>query len=98
MDEIREALSEDIDDTKADYETLQVEQEESRIQAQQGYDTYVTNGKYANVIYTNALKVYQDAVDDAVKAVDDKQNTYNEKLLELAELSNDWLCDAGLSI
>lgn len=90
VDEIREALSEDIDDTKADYETLQVEQEESRIQAQQGYDTYVTNGKYANVIYTNALKVYQDAVDDAVKAVDDKQNTYNEKLLELAELQDEY--------
>ena len=36
VDEIRGTLSEDIDDAKADYEALEVEQEESRTQAQQG--------------------------------------------------------------
>lgn len=86
VDEIRETLSEDINDTKADYEALRVEQEASRTQAQQGYDTYVTNGKYAQLIYENELKTYLDAVEDAVADVDDKQNTYNEKLLKLTEL------------
>lgn len=90
VNEIRETLSEDISDTKADYEALQVEQEESRTQAKQGYDTYVTNGKYAQLIYENDIKIYQDALEEAVEAVDDKQNTYNDKLLELAELQEEY--------
>ena len=90
VNEIRETLSEDINDTKADYEALQVEQEASRTQAQQGYDTYVTNGKYAQLIYDNELKTYQDAVEEAAEDVDEKQNTYNEKLLELAELQEEY--------
>lgn len=90
VNEIRNMLSEDINDTKADYEALQIEQEESRTQAQQGYDTYVTNGKYAQFIYENDIKTYQDAVDKAVEDVNDKQNTYNEKLLELAELQQEY--------
>ncbi len=90
VDEIRKALSDDIDDTKADYEALQIAQEESRTQAQQEYDTYITNGKYATLIYENELKTYQDALEEAVEAVDDKQNTYNEKLLELAELQKEY--------
>lgn len=90
VDKIREALSEDINDTKADYEALRVEQEASRTQAQQGYDTYVTNGKYAQLIYENELKTYLDAVEDAAKDVDDKQNTYNEKLLKLTELQEEY--------
>lgn len=90
VNEIRNTLSEDINDTKADYEALQIEQEESRTQAQQGYDTYVTNGKYAQFIYENDIKTYQDAVDKAVEDVNNKQNTYNEKLLELAELQQEY--------
>lgn len=90
VDEIRGTLSEDIDDAKADYEALEVEQEESRTQAQQGYDTYVTNGKYAQLIYQNALKTYQDALEEAVENVDDQQNTYNEKLLEFTELQEEY--------
>lgn len=90
VNEIRGTLSEDINDTKADYEALQIEQEESRTQAQQGYDTYVTNGKYAQLIYENELKTYQDAIDEAVEDVDDKQNTYNEKLLELTKLQEEY--------
>lgn len=90
VNEIRETLSKDINDTKADYEALQIEQEESRTQAQQGYDTYVTNGKYAQFIYENDIKTYQDAVDKAVEDVNNKQNTYNEKLLELAELQQEY--------
>lgn len=90
VNEIRDTLSGDINDTKADYEVLQVEQEESRTQAKQGYDTYVTNGKYAQLIYENDIKTYQDALEEAVEAVDDKQNTYNDKLLELAELQEEY--------
>lgn len=90
VNEIRDTLSEDINDTKADYEALQIEQEESRTKAQQGYDTYVTNGKYAQLIYENDIKTYQEAVAQAVEDVDDKQNTYNEKLLELAELQEEY--------
>jgi len=90
VEEIRGTLSEDINDTKADYEALRVEQEASRTQAQQGYDTYVTNGKYAQLIYENELKTYLDAVEDSVKDVDEKQNTYNEKLLKLAEVQEEY--------
>lgn len=90
VDEIREALCEDIDDTKADYEALKIEQEEARTQAQQGYDTYVTNGKYAQIIYEHDLKTYQDAVEKAIEDVGDKQNTYNEKRLELAEFQEEY--------
>ena len=90
VDAIREALSEDISDTKADYEALRIEQEESRTQAQQGYDTYVTNGKYAQLICEQELKTYQDALEDAVEEVDDRQNTYNEKLQELTELEEEY--------
>ncbi len=90
VDEIRGTLSKDIDDAKADYEALEVEQEESRTQAQQGYDTYVTNGKYAQLIYQNALKTYQDALEEAVENVDDQQNAYNEKLLEFADLQEEY--------
>ncbi len=90
VEEIRETLSEDIDDTKADYEALEIEQEASRTQAQQGYDTYVTNGKYAQLIYQNELKTYQDLLEDAVESVDDKQNAYNEKLLELAKVQEEY--------
>ncbi|MDE6364010.1 MAG: HlyD family efflux transporter periplasmic adaptor subunit [Lachnospiraceae bacterium] len=90
VDEIRETLSEDVSDAKADYEALQIEQEESRTQAQQGYDTYVTNGKYAQLVYENELKTYQDAVEEAAKDVDDKQNTYNENMLELTALQEEY--------
>lgn len=90
VEEIRETLSEDIRDAKADYEALEIEQKASRTQAQQGYDTYVTNGKYAQLIYENELKTYQEAVEDAAAAVDDKQNTYNENLLALAEIQEEY--------
>ncbi len=89
VEEIRDTLSEDIADTKSDYEALQVEQEASRTQARQGYDTYVTNGKYAQLIYEEELKAYQEAVEDAAEAVNDKQDTYNEKCLELTALSEE---------
>ena len=39
VDEIRKEFSDDIDDTKADYEVLKVSQEESKTQAKQKYDT-----------------------------------------------------------
>ncbi|MDE7207980.1 MAG: HlyD family efflux transporter periplasmic adaptor subunit [Lachnospiraceae bacterium] len=89
VDEIRDALSEDINDTKADYDALQVEQQASRTQAQQKYDTYVTNGKYAQLIYENELSDYQKKLDDAIEAVNDIQDEYNEKLLELSEVQEE---------
>lgn len=89
VDEIRDALSEDINDTKADYDALQVEQQASRTQAQQKYDTYVTNGKYAQLIYENELSDYQKKLDDAIEAVNDIQDEYNEKLLELSEVQQE---------
>jgi len=89
VDEIRNALSEDINDTKADYDSLQVEQKASRTQAQQKYDTYVTNGKYAQLVYETELKNYQEKVDDAIAEVNDKQDEYNEKLLELSEVQKE---------
>ena len=89
VDEIRDALSEDINDTKADYDALQVEQQASRTQAQQKYDTYVTNGKYAQLIYENELNDYQKKLDDAIEEVNDKQGEYNEKLLEISEVQEE---------
>lgn len=89
VDEIRDGLSEDINDTKADYDALQVEQQASRTQAQQKYDTYVTNGKYAQLIYENELNDYQKKLDDAIEEVNDKQDEYNEKLLEISEVQEE---------
>lgn len=85
VQEIRTALQEDVDDTLSEYESLQVEQQETRNQASQGYDTYITNGKYARLIYDNEIAELQEAVDDAVDTVNDKQNDLNETLLNLQE-------------
>lgn len=89
VDEIRDTLSEDINDTKADYDALQVEQKASRTQAQQKYDTYVTNGKFAQLVYENALQDYQEKLDDATTEVNDKQDEYNEKLLKISEVAQE---------
>lgn len=85
VDKIRKTLQEDVQETLNEYETIQIEQKESRIQAQQVYETYITNGKYAKLIYDNDLAALQKAVDDAVQAVNDKQDELNENLLELTE-------------
>lgn len=89
VEKIRTALNEDISDTLEDYETLKIEQQQSRVQASQKYDTYVTNGKYASLVYDNTVKELQAAVDEASKEIDSKQNQLNENLLELNELQTE---------
>lgn len=100
VDKARAELSADIADAKAAYEALKTQQEESRAQARQGYDSYVTNGKYAQLVYENELQAYKEAVDESADNVDDRQNAYNEKMLELAEVQKEYdeakklLCEA----
>ncbi|MBO5145709.1 MAG: HlyD family efflux transporter periplasmic adaptor subunit [Lachnospiraceae bacterium] len=89
VDKIRNTLQEDVSETKNEYETIQTEQKESRLQAQQGYETYITNGKYAQFIYDNELADLQEAVDDAVQAVNEKQDELNENLLELTRVQDE---------
>ncbi len=89
VNEIRQALADDVDETLNDYEALLVEQQETRNTAQQGYDTYVTNGKFAQLIYDNEIEELQEAVDDAEDAVNDKQDDLNEALLDLQEKQED---------
>lgn len=78
VDEIRTQLEEDVEDTKATYEALQIEQQETQLQAKQGYDTYVTNGKLADIEYQAdvadleaTLKEASDELDDISKEIDD---------------------------
>lgn len=85
VQEIRTALEDDVDDTLNEYEALKVEQQQTKNQASQGYDTYVTNGKYAGMIYDNDISKLQEAVDDATDKVNDTQEQINETLLELQE-------------
>ncbi|MBO5030720.1 MAG: HlyD family efflux transporter periplasmic adaptor subunit [Lachnospiraceae bacterium] len=89
VDKIRNTLQEDVNETLNEYETIQTEQKESRLQAQQGYETYITNGKYAQFIYDNELADLQEAVDDAVQAVNEKQDELNENLLELTGVQDE---------
>lgn len=89
VEKIRTALEEDVSDTLEDYETLKVEQQQSRTQVSQEYDTYVVNGKYASLIYDNTVKELQEAVDEATEDVDSKQNELNENLLELTKLQEE---------
>lgn len=90
VNNIRTNLAEDTEDTLNDYEALQIEQQASRVQAKQGYDTYVTNGKYAQIIYDSELLELQENVDKATKEVNDKQDEYNKNLLKLEELTSDY--------
>lgn len=87
VSEIRTQLQEDITDTLAEYDTLKIEQQESRVDARQGYDTYVLNGKLAQVVYNETVAELQQKIDDAAETVNDKQVQINENLLELQELA-----------
>jgi HlyD family secretion protein len=89
VNDIRTQLSQDVDDTLSEYETLQVEQQESRVSATQEYDTLVVNGKYAQLVYDNTILKLQAAVDDAQEDVTEKQNQYNENLEELQKLNEE---------
>jgi HlyD family secretion protein len=50
VNEIRAQLEEDVNDTLAEYNTLQIEQQEARVSAAQQQATYNVNGKYAQLI------------------------------------------------
>jgi HlyD family secretion protein len=89
VDEIRTQLEEDVNDTLAEYNTLQIEQQESRVSAAQKRDTYNINGKYSQLIYDNTIKTLQETVDEAAEAVTDKQNEYNDNLEELLKLNEE---------
>ena len=86
VNEIRSQLEEDVEDTLEDYQSLQVEQLESKTEAQQGYDTYVTNGKLAQLVYDMAVEELEEAVSDAEEAVNEKQDQVNEDTLKLIDL------------
>ena len=86
VNEIRSQLEEDVEDTLEDYQSLQVEQLESKTEAQQGYDTYVTNGKLAQLVYDMAVEELEEAGSDAEEAVNEKQDQVNEDTLKLIDL------------
>ncbi len=86
VNEIRSQLEEDVEDTLEDYQSLQVEQLESKTEAQQGYDTYVTNGKLAQLVYDMAVEELEEALSDAEEAVNEKQDQVNEDTLKLIDL------------
>lgn len=85
VSEIRSQLEKDVQDTKVSLDALLVEQQETQLQAQQGYDTYVSNGNLAQVEYNVDIKELQDAVDDAEDDLNDKSDTINENLEKIAD-------------
>lgn len=80
VNEIRSQLEAAVADTLEEYEALQVEQQEDRAQAKQGYDTYTVNGKLASIVYEQSMAELNKAVTDAEKELLEKQNQYNEDL------------------
>ena len=89
VEEIRTQLEEDVEDTLADYQALTVEQQQSYLTAKQGYDTYVTNGRLAELTYNKKLQDLQDKVDEAADTLEEKQNQVNENLEKLVELQEE---------
>ena len=89
VEEIRTQLEEDVEDTLADYQALTVEQQQSYLTAKQGYDTYVTNGRLAELTYNKELQDLQDKVDEAADTLEEKQNQVNENLEKLVELQEE---------
>lgn len=89
VNDIRTQLEEDVTDTLSEYDTLQVEQQEERTTAKQGYETYLVNGKLAQLEYDIAIQDLEEAVTEAEEAVTEKQNQVNENLVELAQLQTD---------
>lgn len=86
VDEIRLQLEEDAEDTLEAYQSLQTEQLESETTAKQGYDTYVTNGKLAQLVYDLATEELEAAVLEAQETVNEKQEQINENNLKLLDL------------
>jgi HlyD family secretion protein len=89
VNEIRQQLEDDVNDTLAEYNTLQIEQQESRVSAAQQQTTYSVNGKYAQLIYENTIEKLQEKIDEATEAVTEKQNQYNDNLAEILKLNDE---------
>lgn len=97
VNKIRSQLETDAADTLEEYEALQVEQQEDRANAQQGYDTYAVNGKLAPLVYEQSIAQLDKAATEAQKALLEKQNQYNENLEELMELQTE-LAEANTNL
>lgn len=93
VEEIRSQLEADVEDTLSEYEALQVEQQESYLEAKQGYDSYVMDGSLAQVTYDKEVLELQDKVDEAAQTLEDKQNLVNENLVKITRLQTE-LADA----
>jgi HlyD family secretion protein len=89
VNEIRQQLEDDVNDTLAEYNTLQIEQQESRVSAAQQQTTYSVNGKYAQLIYENTIEKLQEKIDEATEAITEKQNQYNDNLAEILKLNDE---------
>lgn len=85
VDEIRTRLEKDVEDTKASYEALQIEQKDSKIEATQGYDTYVTNGELADVQYQVEVAELEATLADAKNKLQDVTDEINENLENLVD-------------
>lgn len=93
VEEIRSQLEADVEDTLSEYEALQVEQQESYLEAKQGYDTYVMDGSLAQLTYDKELLELQDKVEETAQTLEDKQNQVNENLVKITSLQTE-LVDA----
>lgn len=89
VDEIRSQLEEDVTDTLAEFETLEVEQQEDIAEAKQGYNTYVVNGKLAAVEYEQRMLELNAAVLEAEEKLLEKQNQYNDNLAEITTVQEE---------
>lgn len=87
VNEIREELEEDVADTLEDYQALQTEQMGTKVTVKQGYDTYVMNGKLAQLEYDLAVEELEEAVTEAEEAVNEKQEQLNEDNLKIQDLN-----------
>lgn len=89
VNEIRTQLEQDIQDTYAEYEALEVEQQESRLTARQGYDTYVMNGKLAQLEYQLTVEELEEVVANAENTTNELQEQLNENLVKLLDLQQE---------
>lgn len=89
VQDVRTALQRNVLETSRECELLETRQEELRLQASQGHDSAVVDGKYAGVVYDGKCDELQKRADDAKEAVDSRQDQVNENLLELTRLQQE---------
>lgn len=82
---VRAGLQKEILDTNRTCEVIEAKQKELHLQASQGYDSDIIDGKYAAMTYNSKCGELQKKADDAKEAVDQKQNQINQNLLELTQ-------------